>query len=362
MNKKHLLLGTRKGLVIYVHNGKEWQHKSNHFLGIPVSLTYADPRTNIWWACLDHGHWGVKLHRSNNEGLDWEELDAPKLPEGEEVREGVPAAVKYIWAFAHAGMNRPNELYLGTDPGALFHSRDNGNSWQLVTGLWNHPSRKTQWFGGGRDNPGIHSILVDPRDSHHIYVGISCAGVFESLDNGKHWHPANKGMTADFLPDQNAEVGQDPHLVVMSPSNPDVMWNQNHCGIYQSIDGAKNWKPVHQEKGQGPANFGFAVAVHGTNPDMAWVVPGESDGVRVAVDLAMCVCRTDDGGKTWKAFRNGLPQDNSFDIVYRHALDIDGGSLVFGTTTGNVYCSSDLGENWIKLSSDLPMIYSVEFA
>ena len=169
-------------------------------------------------------------------------------------------------------------------------------------------------------------------------------------------------MNADFLPDPAAEVGQDPHLLVMAPSNPDVMWNQNHCGIYVSRDGSKNWEAVHQKREEGPANFGFAVAVHEFNPEVAWVVPGESDGVRVAVDLALCVCRTDDGGKSWRELRKGLPQENCYDITYRHALDVSGEGLVFGTTTGNVYYSADLGESWILLSSDLPMIYSVELA
>ncbi len=357
-SKNNLLLGTRKGLIIYKRESASWKHDSTHFLGIPVSLSFIDERTDTWWACLDHGHWGVKLHRSVNQGKDWEEIEAPKIPEGEEIKEGVPASVTYIWAFSHGGMDRPGVLYLGTDPGALFKSEDNGDTWHIVKSLWDHPSRKTQWFGGGRDNPGIHSIIVDPRDSRHIYLGISCAGVFETKDEGATWNPANKGMTAEFLPKPEAEVGQDPHLVVGSPSNPDVLWNQNHCGIYVTHDGSKNWEPVHEK--DGVANFGFAIAVHEENPEMAWVVPGISDEIRVAVDKAMCVCRTTDGGKKWTAFRNGLPQENCYDIVYRHALAIDGDSLVFGSTTGNVYTSNDLGESWSLVSSDLPMVYSVE--
>ena len=65
-------------------------------------------------------------------------------------------------------------------------------------------------------------------------------------------------------------------------------------------------------------------------------------------------------GKNWTAFRKGLPQENCYDIVYRNALAIEGDSLVFGSTTGNVYTSNDLGESWSLVSSDLPMVYSVE--
>ncbi len=359
-NAKNLLLGTRKGLIQYQKNGSSWIHSKTDFLGIPVSLTFVDSRTDTWWACLDHGHWGVKLHRSVDMGKTWEEVEAPKFEEGYEVKEGVPANVSYIWAMTHGGDDNPGTLFTGTDPGALFKSTDNGDSWQLVESLWDHPTRKDQWFGGGRDNPGIHSIVVDPRDSDHIQVGISVAGVFKSVDGGKSWNPSNKGLSADFLPDPNSEVGQDPHLLIRAPSNPEVLWQQNHCGIFVSRDDSKNWTKVSQDKEVGPADFGFAIAVHEQKANMAWVAPGISDEVRIAVDQALCICRTDDYGETWTELRNGLPQENCFDIVYRHAMDISGDSLVFGTTTGNAFYSDDLGESWKRLSSELPMIYSVE--
>ncbi len=349
MNK--LLLGTRKGLIIYQNQNGKWKLTDTHFIGIPVSYTYVDKDSGIWWAFLDHGHWGVKVHQSTDEGTTWEELKAPEYPEGEEVKEGVPASLKYIWGAAKSG----DKVLLGTDPGGLFETTDNGKTYSLNRGLWDHPSRK-DWFGGGRDNPGIHSVCVDPRDENHIYIAISCAGVFETTDGGKSWKPMNKGLKADFLPDPDAEIGQDPHLLVISPSNPDVMWQQNHCGIFKSEDAAKTWQDISEENG--PANFGFLIQVHPENEDMAWVVPGVSDGVRVAIDQKLQVCRTDDGGKTWQSFTNGLPED-CYDIVYRHCMDYDGDSLIFGTTTGNLFVSNDLGENWEAISNYLPMIYSV---
>ena len=357
MPDQRLFFATRKGLIIY-RRTKSWKHESTHFLGVPVSLFYADPQTGAWWACLDHGHWGVKLHRSDNEGKSWKEVDSPKFPEGEEIKEGTPATVNYLWSMSNGGAERPGVLYIGTDPGGLFRSEDDGESWELVRGLWDHPSRKDQWFGGGRDLPGIHSIVVNPSNSREIQVGISVAGVFKSLDEGTSWFPANKGLTAEFLPDDNVEVGHDPHLLVGSPSHPDVLWQQNHCGIFVTRDGSQQWEKVSQEKG--PADFGFAIAVNEKDPDTAWVVPGVSDELRIAVNQALCVCRTTDGGKTWTEQRKGLPQENCFDIVYRHALANKDHSLAFGTTTGNVYTSEDYGDSWSCLSNNLPMIYAAE--
>ena len=356
--KKTLLISTRKGLIVFKRAiSSHWVYHNSHFLGIPVSLTYVDNYTHTWWACLDHGHWGCKLHRSTDEGRNWEEVEAPKYPENEEIKDGVPATVKYLWAFAHLNNGNGSQILVGTEPGGLFESRDNGNSFELNRGLWDQPSRKNQWFGGGRDYPGIHSIVIDPDNQDHRYIGISCAGVFETTDAGKTWNPRNKGLKADFLPDPAAEVGQDPHLLVACPADINKMWQQNHCGIYRSVDAGKNWIEVSEKNG--PANFGFAIAVDEKDGDVAWVVPGISDETRIAVDQALCACRTDDGGKTWNAYRKGLPQANAFDIVFRHALALAEESLAFGTTTGNVYSSNDRGESWETISNNLPMVYAL---
>jgi hypothetical protein len=355
-----ILLGTRKGFIAYHFKNNRWQVENTSFEGIPVSIAYADTRNGTWWAALDHGHWGVKLHRSNNRGTTWEEVTAPAYPEGAEIKDGVPAATRYIWAMSHGGKNFPSRLWIGTDPGGLFISEDAGNSFKLVESLWNHPTRKEGWFGGGRDQPGIHSVVVDPRNENRIYIGISCAGVFESTDAGKTWEIRNKGMRADFLPDPNAETGYDPHILVAAPTNPDVLWQQNHCGIFRSVDGAKNWLDIGET--EGPARFGFAIAVAEDNADQAWVAPANSDMTRTAIKGALCICRTDDGGKSWKQMRKGLPQENCFDIVYRHALACSGEAVAFGTTTGNLFFSPDRGESWQALNNYLPMIHSVQFA
>ena len=354
-----LVLGTRKGLVTFIKGPNGWKYQGVSFLGIPVTLTFQDERTDTRWACLDHGHWGTKLHRSTDGGKNWDEIPAPKFPEGYEIKEGVPATVSYLWAMAHGGADNPGRLYLGSIPGGLFVSDNNGDSFNLVESLWNHPSRPDNWFGGGRDYAGICSLEVDPRDSEHIFAGISVGGIFESRDGGKSWEGRNKGLKACYLPDPDAEYGHDPHMTVMCKGNPDALWQQNHCGIFRTTDGGKNWSDVSQIGG--PAHFGFAIVTDDENAERAWVVPGISDEVRVAVDQSLCVCRTEDGGKTWTDFRKGLPQNSSFDIIYRHALARQGKTLAFGTTTGNVFVSEDDGESWECISHTLSMVYSAEF-
>lgn len=359
MASNQLILGTNKGLLILEKNGKNWDLVCEAHQAVHVSYAAVDPRHNTLWACLDHGHWGVKLHRSQDFGATWTEIAAPRFPDDKELKPGTPAKVSYIWYIAPGGTDQPNRLYVGTEPGGLFQSDDGGETFELVEPLWNHPSRPDNWFGGGRDLPGICSIQVDPRDSQHVVIGVSVGGVFETTDGGKTWCGKNQGLKANYLPNPFAEYGHDPHFLMMSPSNPDVMWQQNHCGVFRTSDGGKTWVDISQPDNS--VYFGFAIALDAQDENTAWVVPAVSDQYRVAVKQTVCVCRTEDGGKTWTELRKGLPQKMAYDLTYRHALDIQGDALAFGTTTGNLFFSPDRGDSWECVAHHLPPIFSVRF-
>ena len=303
---KSLLISSRKGLIVYTKSNGGWQYKTVHFNGIPVCLTYYDDAANELWAFLDHGHWGVKMQKSKDFGESWEEIPALKYPEGCEVKEGVPAALQYIWAVQKDLHGR---IWIGTVPGGLFMSDDGGATFQLNQGLWNHPHREKHWFGGGMDHPGVHSIVLDPADPNHMFVGVSVGGVYETTDGGETWQVRNSGLRADFMPDPHGELSHDPHLLVACPNSPQHMWQQNHCGIFKSTDGAKSWLDVTQK--DGPANFGFAVEVDEKDPDTAWVVPGVSDEIRVAVDHSLWQLQADIRGRiTLGSWRSAKPLQN----------------------------------------------------
>lgn len=355
--KNTILVGSGKGLMIYKRKSSGWQFEKDEFLGMPVSLTYCDERSNTWWVALAHRHWGQKLHFSKDNGQTWQAVTTPRYPSDTYIKNGKAATLRYVWSMAHAGQNKPGELYLGTEPGGLFYSKNEGQHFDLMESLWNHPSRQNEWFGAGRDYPYIHSIVVDPRDNNHFYIAISVAGVFETKDGGQTWIARNQGLRAEFLPDPYAKIGHDPHLMLACQAYPDVIWQQNHCGIFRSKNGAISWEEVTDKNGL--ANYGFALAIDHENPDRAWVIPAESDDNRIAVDKALCVCRTDDGGQNWQTLRQGLPQQNAYDIVLRHGLDIAGNTLVFGTTFGNLYVSGNEGDSWVCLNHNLPRINCV---
>ncbi len=364
---EELLVSTRKGLFTVKKNGGGWGVAETDFLGDNVSLTLRDKRNGFDYAALDHGHFGVKLHR-RKPGEAWTELAAPAFPEKPEGRvdtdgwgKELPWTVMRIWALEAGAADQEGLIWCGTIPGALFVSRDHGESWEWARSMWEHPSRK-RWFGGGADFPGIHSVCVDPRDSDTVRFGVSCGGVWRTRDRGRSWEVTAAGMRAEFMPPEQAGDPdiQDAHFLAQCPAAPDRMWVQHHNGIFRSDDAGENWTEITDVD---PSTFGFAVAVHPKRPDTAWFVPGVKDEKRYPRDGALVVTRTTDGGKSFDKLAKGLPQSHAYDVVLRHALTIDetGEKLAFGSTTGGLWVTEDGGEGWQEISHTLPPVYAVRW-
>lgn len=352
------LIGTNKGLVVYSFSEFKPLIHSFHFLGFAVTMVYVDERIDRWWVGLSHKHWGQKLHYSDDRGETWHEKSLPSF-DGIKLPNGSPANLRQLWCMTHAGYDRPGAIWLGTDPGGLFRSADNGSSFKLVKGLWDHPShqKEKQWSGAGSDCPFIHSIVVDPDDSDHLYIAVSCAGIFESNDGGISWNPKNNGLRAAYLPNPKVEVGHDPHLLLMSKKNSKILWQQNHCGIFNSLNGGEDWKDV-TAKDTLP-DYGFCLAIDDNDPAKAWVIPVDSDNQRIAPGLALQVYRTIDFGQTWQIDSEGLPTGNAFDIVLRHSFSIQNNLFLFGTTNGNLYYRHGPSEKWSVLSNNLTKVNTI---
>jgi len=385
-----ILVGTRKGTFFVERSKGRWTPRLAGHAGAGVNFVARDPHTGTLWAALGHGHWGAKLSRSTDDGASWADATQIKFPDGArylappEPSEDDPdagltakatlkdATVLKLWTIA---FGEPGRIFVGTIPGGLFVSDDGGERFELNRALWNHESRggnlfernttgETHWYGtpaseGGEFAPGIHSILVDPRDPARVLVAVSTAGILETTDGGETWRSRNQGMLMDYLPDPSAEWGHDPHAIALCPAEPDHVWQQNHCGVFYSTDGAATWKKVsNADRG---AHFGFPVAVDAEHGATAWIVPGKSDMQRMAIDGGLFVARTEDGGESWEQLRAGLPQENAYDVVYRHALGNSGERLAIGSTTGNLYVSENRGELWSVVANNLPPIYCVRF-
>ncbi len=354
-------VATRKGLFLLERGAGGWPVARVSFLGDPVSMVLDDPRDGTLYAALALGHFGVKLHRSDDRGRSWTEVRAPSFPAAPEGAAEAPS-VRQIWALAAGGPGEPGALWAGTIPAALFRSDDRGGAWTLVRPLWDRPERK-EWAGGGYDEPGLHSICVDPRDPRRLACGISTGGVWTTADAGETWALRADGMYAEYMPPErrNDPNAQDVHRLAQCAASPDVIYAQHHNGVFRTTDGARAWTEITAIR---PSKFGFAVAVHPADPRTAWFVPAVKDERRVPVDGKLVVARTRDGGATFEVLRDGLSQEHAYDLVYRHALDVDraGERLAMGSTTGGLWISEDGGDRWRLHPARLPPVYQVAFA
>ncbi len=358
-----LFIASRKGLLVLCPDTGSIE--AHHFAGEPVSQFLCDQRDGRWYACLNLGHFGAKLHCSQDAGMTWQEISCPAFPpkptEGFWAGDTTPWSVSHIWALEPGLASEPGVLWAGCMPAGLFRSDDYGHSWQLIESLW-FDERRKEWMGGGNDNPGMHSILVDPRDAKHITVAISCGGIWTSFDSGATWLLIGQGQRANFLPGQFSDEpnAQDPHRLVANHQNPDVHWIAHHCGIFVSHDASKQYRLL---KDTAEAGFGFAVAVDPHDANTAWFVPATADTHRYPADLALSVMRTTDGGHSFQHYREGLPQAGCFDLIYRHALTVDdsGHLLAMASTTGNLWISHNRGEAWQQLHCNLPPVAAVKF-
>jgi len=350
-------VATRKGLFELRRQAAGWAIANVSFLGEPVSMVLPPIGSGRMLAALNLGHFGVKVHASDDAGATWQEVATPTYPTQPADAQGPAWKLVQIWSMEA----RDGVIWAGTLPGGLFRSDDGGASWQLNEALWHRPER-LEWFGGGYDVPGIHSICLHPVAAGEMLVAISCGGTWGTSDDGASWTLRGKGMRAAYMPPEQADSEniQDPHRVVRCAARPDVLWCQHHNGIWRSSDNAASWQEV---TGVPLSNFGFAVAVHPSEPDTAWFAPGVADQQRVPVDGALAVNRTRDGGRSFESLRTGLPQKGCYDLVYRHGLVVapDGKNLLMGSTTGGLWASGDGGDSWATVSNLLPPVYAVRF-
>jgi photosystem II stability/assembly factor-like uncharacterized protein len=400
-----LLVATRKGaFFLRSADRREWAIDGPHFLGHIVNHAVLDPRDRrTLLLAARTGHLGPTIFRSQDLGRSWKEASRPpafpkRAPEA--VLAGKPPhwqragrrqfeplagagpepppqsaqgrVVDYTFWLAPGHASEPGVWYAGTSPEGLFRSEDGGERWEPVAGFNEHPMYP-QWAGdpqgGTPDGAVVHSILVDPRDPRHLYVSLSSAGggVLESSDGGGDWKPLNAGCRADFLPDPFPEIGHDPHCVLLHPLAPDLLYQQNHCGIYRMERSAGRWVRIGENMPKEVGDIGFPIVLHPRDPRTAWVFPMDGTEVwpRTSPGGRPAVFATRDAGESWRRLDHGLPREQAWLTVLRQAMtgdEHDPVGIYFGTTCGEVWGSADEGEEWSCLASHLPHVYAVEAA
>ena len=365
MSSVRVLVGTRKGAFILTADGQrqQWEVTGPHFGGWEIYHLKGSPvDPNRLYASQSSGWFGQVIQRSDNGGQTWE-------PMGNKfVYEGVPGThlwydgTTHPWEFKRVwhlepSLTDPDTVYAGVEDAALFRSTDGAQTWQEFPALREQQGAKWTPGAGGM---GLHTIILDPTNPDRIYVAISAAGAFRTDDGGKTWKVITRGLKSQYMPDPTAEVGFCVHRIAMHRSRPHVLFMQLHWDVMRSDNSGDNW---HEVSGNLPTDFGFPIEVHPHEPDTIYVVPIKSDSEHYPPEGKLRVYRSRTGGNEWEALTQGLPQENCYVNVLRDAMSfdtLDKAGIYFGTTGGQVYASTDSGDNWAPIASHLPPVVSVE--
>jgi photosystem II stability/assembly factor-like uncharacterized protein len=367
-----VLVATRKGAWLYYGDAarKTWRVDGPHFLGHIVSHLVLDPRDRrTLLAAAKTGHLGPTVFHSTDLGRTWKEAARPpafaKAPDGEKGR-----AVDHTFWLTPAHANEPNVWYAGTSPQGLFRSADGGVTWEPFSGINDDPQYR-KWMGtvqdGTPDGPKLHSIISDPRDPAHLYFAMSGGGVHESVDGGRTFAPIVKGLETVEGFDASDVTFHDPHCVRICPTNPDRLYQQNHCGIYRLDRPSNEWVRIGKQMPKRVGDVGFPLVVHPRDADTVWVFPMDGTTVwpRTSPDGIPAAYVTRNGGKSWRRLAAGLPERQAWWTVKRQAMTADAQDpvgLYFGTTSGELWASRDEGNRWACMARHLPEIYAVEAA
>lgn len=366
-----VLVATRKGAWLFHADARRerWRVDGPHFLGHIIHHLMLDPRDGqTLLAAARTGHLGPTLFRSSDLGKSWKEAKQPPAF-AQSMEGGLPGrTVNHTFWLTPGRVSEPGVWYAGTSPQGLFRSSDGGDTWTPFSAI-NDDSAYRTWMGtiqdGTPDGPKLHSIILDPRDTGHMYFAMSGGGVHESTDGGKTFNPLLEGLDVVEGFDASEPTFHDPHCVRLCPSNPDRLYQQNHCGIYRLDRPSRRWQRIGRNMPESVGDVGFPMVVHPRDSDTAWVFPmnGTSVWPRTSPDGRPAVYATHDAGESWERRDDGLPPEQAWWTVKRQAMSADAlGSvgLYFGTTSGELWTSRDEGRHWTILARHLPEIYAVE--
>lgn len=356
-----LLVGTAKGMFIFRADAarRHWEMEGPHLGGWEVYslLGTQDPSARLY-AGTSHPAYGTTIRISDDFGATWREVE-----QGPSYSPESGFKLNRIWQLVPGA--EADTLYAGVDEAGLFVSHDRGENWQEVTALTAHPTRP-EWFPGA-GGLCLHTILVHPTNPQRMWVGISAVGVFRTDDGGASWQTSNTGLLEAHTGQPAQEIGSCVHKMVVDRANPDILYMQEHLGVFRSDNGGDQWTTM--EEGLPAAHlhhpewwpFGFPIVQ--SRAGNLFLVPLESSEQRNVAGGDLRVYRRARDGAAWEPTAAITPNEPRYTSVLRDSLavdDLEQSGIYFGTTGGDIFFSLDEGDSWQKILGRFPRILTLK--
>lgn len=277
--------------------------------------------------------------------------------------------VRKVWT-VEIDPREPTRLYAGTHYGHLFRSEDSGKTWAEVVGLHKAPKRN-EWgvdWALGTTGLCLHTVRVSPRNSNQVFVVSSGGGTYRTDDMGESWKllqsgmlddcPVGVGPDAPSIPKNDRaqelqkhlqQVHTCTHKLALSGRKQGTIYQQSHCGVFQSENSGDRWTDISPGDS---VRHGFPIALIEDGSPAVFTVPafqGICDKHNSCVKGQLAVYRRTQSG--WQELTKGLPA-KIHTCVLRDGMATDGltePGLYFGTTTGEVFGSTDSGDSWFPM-------------
>lgn len=317
------------------------------------------------WACST-----TELYASEDGGQSWQWLPAGGL------------TYREYWTLA-VHPTRPNEIYVGTLPAAVFVSEDGGRSFRELSGLRDLPDYPRWTFPPPPHDSHPRVIALSAAAPDEIVVGVEEGGVVISRDRGATWQDISGIPDPGALPQQanptgllpyepakhvDGHVYRDVHWLIRDPRSTERMFATTGQGLYRTDDGGRFWSRLNTLVGNG---YTVPIAQHPARPERllvgaaengppAWKGPrgprtGPFTASRYSRNLNdgganAWVLRSDDSGDSWNLLSdNGLPTAHPY-MISGLAIAPDNPDVAFATyTDGGIYASTDAGQSWSKV-------------
>jgi photosystem II stability/assembly factor-like uncharacterized protein len=263
-------------------------------------------------------------------------------------------------------------IYVATASGGVWKTVNEGTTWEPVFEY--------------AASTSIGDIAIAPSNPDIVWVGTGEAnifrssqagiGVYKSIDAAKTWK--HMGLAGTYTISRIVVHPIDPDIVYVAASGHE--WTHNpERGVFKSTDGGTNWERIlYVDEMTGaidlvmdPSDTEVLYAATWQRVRKKWNDPRNEPGYS-----GSGIFKTTDGGKTWNAINNGLPEAeyrgrigvdlarsnpsvvyafvDNYDIARKPAEDegtnaygLPASKLIKGAT---VYRSDDQGENWAQVS------------